>query len=86
MSHIDIQILEIPDYVSDYGVTGFKWYSYSRGENETWSMVPITYGDMYRGFEIIAKLGPDVLAMRHCENMEIIESLRKKSVSPSLKP
>jgi len=74
----DIQIDEIPDYVKDFGVTSFKWYAYSRGEQETWSMSEITDGDMYLGFKKIASLGHRVLAMRHCENMEIIDKLKTK--------
>jgi dihydropyrimidinase len=73
----EIQISEIPDYVKDYGVISFKWYAYSRGENETWSMSPVSYGDMYKGFKKISELGPDVLAMRHCENMDLVDSLKK---------
>jgi dihydropyrimidinase len=72
----DIQIEEIPDYVNDFGVTSFKWYAYSRGEQETWSMTEITDGDMFLGFQKIASLGDRVLAMRHCENMEVIDKLR----------
>jgi dihydropyrimidinase len=71
-----IQIKEIPEYIKDYGIFGFKWYAYDRGENETWSMSTITDGDMYLGFKKIAEFGPSVLAMRHCENMEVIASLK----------
>jgi len=74
----DIQIEEIPDYVRDFGVTSFKWYAYSRGEQETWSMTEITDGDMFLGFKKIASLGDKVLAMRHCENMEVIDKLRQQ--------
>lgn len=74
----DIQIEEIPDYVRDFGVTSFKWYAYSRGEQETWSMTEITDGDMFLGFRKIASLGDKVLAMRHCENMEVIDKLKTK--------
>ncbi len=72
----DIQIEEIPDYVKEFGVTSFKWYAYSRGEQETWSMKEISDGDMFAGFKKIASLGDKVLAMRHCENMEVIDKLK----------
>ncbi len=74
----DIQIEEIPDYVKDFGVTSFKWYAYSRGEEETWSMKEITDGDMFFGFRKIASLGDKVLAMRHCENMEVVDKLKQQ--------
>jgi dihydropyrimidinase len=74
----DIQIEEIPEYVKDFGVTSFKWYAYSRGEQATWSMNEITDGDMFMGFKKIGSLGDDVLAMRHCENMDVIDKLKKK--------
>jgi dihydropyrimidinase len=72
----DTQIEEIPVYVKDFGVTSYKWYAYSRGEQETWGMTEITDGDMFMGFRKIASLGDRVLAMRHCENMEVIDKLR----------
>ncbi len=74
----DIQIEEIPDYVKEFGVTSYKWYAYSRGEQKTWSMTEITDGDMFMGFKKIASLGNRVLAMRHCENMEVIDKLKQK--------
>lgn len=72
-----IQLEEIPDYVREFGVTGFKWYAYSHGEQETWGMQPINDGDKYLGFKKIAKLGNRVLAMAHCENMDIIDALKR---------
>jgi dihydroorotase-like cyclic amidohydrolase len=74
----DVQVDEIPVYVKDFGVTSFKWYAYSRGEQKTWSMDEITDGDMFVGYKKIASLGDKVLAMRHCENMEVIDKLRNK--------
>lgn len=82
----EIQIKEIPDYASSFGVTSFKFYSYlaERGCKRTsWGEEAeniLTDGDIYTGFQKISKLGHPALAMIHCENADIIAKLQAKAM------
>lgn len=72
--HLD----EIPQYIDEFGITSFKFFSYRGADAEKLGLRDITDGTLFDGFRRIAALGPRAVAMCHCENTDIIDVLRNE--------
>lgn len=83
--HVD----EISYYMTEYGVTSFKFYSgywglARRKGGDKWKerlgsiYVDLDDGTMFSGFREIAKMGPPGMALVHAENHGVIRVLRSE--------
>ncbi|MBP1713146.1 MAG: amidohydrolase family protein [Deltaproteobacteria bacterium] len=64
------------------GVCSYKlMMAYTREEAKQIGLEGIDWGFAYRLFEIVAKLGPPALAQIHCEEPEIIHTLRQRLIA-----
>ncbi len=69
---------EIPALMEE-GVCSYKlMMAYTREEARQIGLEGIDWGFAYRLFEIVAKIGPPALAQIHCEEPEIIHTLRRR--------
>ncbi len=72
---------EIPALMEE-GVCSFKlMMAYTREEAKQIGLEGIDWGFAYRLFEIVAKIGPPALAQIHCEEPEIIHTLRQRLIA-----
>jgi dihydropyrimidinase len=79
----DEQLREVPSYITDLGITSFKFYMTYRGDDarmrtfdlETASFAGIDDGFMFDLFRAAAA-DPRALVMVHCENIEVIRRVR----------
>jgi len=72
------QIAELDKYISDYGITSFKFFMSFRGDEGAYiGLTPIDDGLMFELFEALGQR-PGTVACIHAENIEVVWTLRDR--------
>jgi dihydropyrimidinase len=82
----ELHIDELADYVTDYGVTSFKYFMNFKGEEGRYLGLDGTDdGYLYALLEKSAGIG-DVTMVIHTENIELVNRLRRASIASGKEP